>query len=141
MFTSDDLIFSYTNREAVEDGALVQVDQKLSSEASILFPVYITEAVWKRYVEVPPGLTGCQDLQGRLWDILFMFAWEARKCSNPTLQFRFTCQIPDSSEEEPNEKKTGVPFQFREVTLKAVIAARDIDDPSPAIFIMKPSED
>jgi hypothetical protein len=29
----------------------------------------------------------------------------------------------------------------REITLKAVIQGKDFDDPSPAIFIMKPNED
>jgi hypothetical protein len=30
---------------------------------------------------------------------------------------------------------------MRTITLKAVIQAQDFDDPSPAIFIMKPQED
>jgi hypothetical protein len=41
---------------------------------------------------------------------------------------------------EKNEKIDGDRL-IRTVTLKAFITAQDFDDPSPAIFIMKPDED
>jgi len=141
MFTEEDLIFSYTTKKAVEDGALVRIDPKVSTEAHIKFPVYFSEAVWKRYVEVPQELKGIQNIQGRLWDILLMFAHKARSTEGSDLQFRFVSQIPNSYSWEPNEDKAGLAFQFREVTLKSVITAQDVDDSSPAIFIMKPWED
>jgi len=141
MFTSDDLIFSYTTKEAVQDGSLVKVDPEISSGAAIKFPVYFSQAAWQKYVKVPEGITGCQDIQGRLWDILYMFAWKAKTCNESILNFNFNCQIPNAGNWEPNERKSNLPFNFREITLKAVITAQDIDDPSPAIFIMKPWED
>jgi hypothetical protein len=57
------------------------------------------------------------------------------------LKFQFTCQVPKASEWLGNEKKSSISFQHREVKLKAVISAQDIDDPTPAIFIMLPWED
>jgi hypothetical protein len=42
---------------------------------------------------------------------------------------------------ERHEKRISDMPEHREITLKAVIQGRDFDDPSPAIFIMKPNED
>jgi hypothetical protein len=141
MFSKDDIIFSYTTKQAVVDGVLIKTDSKLSSEAAILFPVYFTSAVWEKYVKVPEQFKDSQNLKGRLWDILFMFAFRAKNCSGSVLPFRFNCRIPQSKPWSKNEKKSGISFQHRDVVLKAVITAQDIDDPSPAIFIMLPWED
>jgi len=141
MFSKDDIIFSYTTKQAVADGVLVKADSEQSSRAAIKFPVYFTDTVWNRYVLIPEEFKGIQDLNGRLGDILFMFAFQAKKCSGSVLNFQFTCQVPKASEWLGNEKKSSISFQHRDVKLKAVITAQDIDDPSPAIFIMLPWED
>lgn len=137
----DDIVYSYTTKQAVEDGVLVKIESDSSRRTGILFPVYFTEAVWRRYVDVPPEFAGIQDLNARLGDILFMFAFQAKKCSGSVLYFQFTCQVPKACELLGNERKSCISFQHREVKLKAVITAQDIDDPSPSIFIMLPSED
>jgi hypothetical protein len=54
--------------------------------------------------------------------------------------FKFICRLPDKDDWEQNEKMEG-DRPMRTITLKAVIGPQDIDDPSPAIFIMKPWED
>jgi hypothetical protein len=141
MFLKDDIIFSYTTKQAVEDGVLVKANSKLSAGSAIKFPVYFTSTVWNKYVKVPEEFKGVQDFNGRLGDILFMFAFQAKKCSEPVLNFQFTCQVPKASEWLKNEVKSSISFQHRDVRLKAVISAQDIDDPSPAIFIMLPWED
>jgi hypothetical protein len=141
MFSKDDIIFSYTTKQAVADGVLVKADSEQSSQAAIKFPVYFTSAVWSKYVKVPEEFKDHQNLKGRLWDILFMFAFCAKSCSGSVLTFRFNCRIPQSEPWLKNEEKSGISFQHRDVLLKAVITAQDIDDPSPAIFIMLPWED
>jgi hypothetical protein len=65
----------YSTKQAVDDGFLILVDQKVSQEAGIRHPVYLTRSVWDKYVEVPKGMEGHQDQAGRLWDLLFMFAF------------------------------------------------------------------
>jgi len=137
----DDIIFSYTTKQAVEDGVLVKADSTQSSRVAIKFPVYFTDTVWHRYIKVPDEFKGIQDINGRLGDILFMFAWQAKKCSGSVLSFKFTCQVPNAMPFTSNEAKSSISFQHRDVNLKAVITAQDIDDPSPAIFIMLPWED
>ncbi len=132
----------YSTKQAVDDGFLIQVDQKISKEAGIRYPVYLTRAVWDKYVEVPKGMEGHQDQAGRLWDVLFMFAFFARKESSSRLLFKLLVQLPDAGDWEQNERVTDRSNRLlREVTLKALITARDFDDPSAAIFIMKPFED
>jgi hypothetical protein len=71
-------IFTYTTKEAVEDGFLVEIDLKILSEVGIKFPVFLTRSVYDKYVCVPKELEHEQDLDCRLWDLLYMFAF------NPT---------------------------------------------------------
>jgi hypothetical protein len=137
-----EIVSTYSTREAVADGFLVKVDSKASEEAGIKFPVYLTRAAWDKYVEVPKGMEQLQNLSGRLWDVMFMFAFHARNVSSNFLQFDFISFMPDEGNWEANEKLESPENRLnRLVTLKAVIQAQDFDDPSPAIFIMKPNED
>ena len=137
-----EIISTYSTKEAVVDGFLVKVDSGASKEAGIKFPVYITRSIWDKYVEVPKGMEQVQDLSCRLWDVMFMFAFQARKVSSNFLQFDFISFMPDEGNWEPNEKLESPENRLnRLVTLNAVIQAQDFDDPSPAIFIMKPNED
>lgn len=137
-----EIVSTYSTKEAVADGFLVKVEAKTSEEAGIKFPVYLTRAAWDKYVEVPKGMEQVQNLSGRLWDVLYMFAFHARNVSSNFLQFDFISFMPDKGNWEPNEKLESPENRLnRLVTLKAVIQAQDFDDPSPAIFIMKPNED
>ena len=141
MFSDDDIIFSYSTKQAVEDGVLVKLDPEIVSQTPVILPVYFTDTVWRRYVEIPEEFKDTQDLNARIGNILFMFAYQAMKCSDSVLKFKFTCRIPKSRGILMNETKSSISFQHRDVELKAVISAQDIDDPKPAIFIMLPSED
>jgi len=137
-----EIISTYSTKQAVADGFLVKVESDSSKEAGIKFPVYITRAAWDKYVEVPVGMERFQNLSGRLWYILYMFAFVARKTDSSTMDFVFYCAIPDLGNWEKHEAlEDKNNRQLRRVTLKSVIQAQDFDDPSPAIFIMKPNED
>lgn len=134
------VIHTYTTKEAVADGVLVKVDPAISSEAGIKYPVYLTRAVYQKYVCVPDELRNEQDHEGRLWDILFMFAFKARTTKENSMTFTVIVRLPNTGDWESNEKRCSDNNQ-REVRLHAVINAQDFDDPSPAIFLMKPGED
>jgi hypothetical protein len=138
-----EIIHTYSTKEAVADGFLVKVDSSASKEAGIKFPVYLTCAVWDKYVEVPKGMEEIQDISGRLWDILYMFTYYARKGgSGGLMTFKFSCSIPNTGNWEEHEcLEDRSNKDQRLVTLKATCQAQDFDDPSPAIFIMKPKED
>lgn len=124
-FDDAEIVYAYTRKQAVEDGEQVDVST-VAQEAGIRFPVYLTRAVWGRYVEVPPGVVA-QDEQGRLWDILIMFAWQAKRADTDLIAFRLYVR---NTNRRP-----------RLVTLKAVCGPKDIDDAQPAITIMLPDDD
>src|ERR1017187_6094321 len=64
------VIYSYTRAQAIADGVQVEVT-KTAQEAGIKFPMFLTRAVFDKYVAVPPDVTG-QDEAGRLWDVVWM---------------------------------------------------------------------
>ena len=134
------IIASYTRAEAIADGYQVPILPEIAKEAGIVFPVFFTRGVYKKYVVVPEGMAH-QDENGRLWDILFMFALHARKTDSPELKFKFCCQLSESGNWTKYEKICEGNRLLREVTLKAVIGPLDLDDPSPAITILFPDED
>ena len=135
------VIYSYTTKQAVDDGVLVKVDSGILTEIGIKFPVYLTDTVYRRYVEVPADAREHQDLDGRLFDLLYMFALKAKRTDSSRLSFTFVCLLRQDASTQANEKKTDLSRFHKEITLKAVITAQDINDARPAIFIMLPSED
>lgn len=119
-----DALFSYTRAQAIADGVLVDVSGT-AREAGIRFPVAMTAAVWNRFVELPAGLEGIQDRDGRLWDILWMFRTAAKREGGQLLRFQLLVQ---------NDAKGP-----KEVTLKAVCGPGD--EAEPVVTIMLPDED
>jgi hypothetical protein len=135
------VIYSYTTKQAVEDGVLVKIDSGILTEIGILFPVYLTDTVYRRYVEVPADAKDHQDLNARLFDLLYMFALAAKQADSAVLYYQFTCLLRQDATCQANESKSDLSRFHKEIKLKALITAQDIDDASPAIFIMLPSED
>jgi len=134
------IIASYTRAEAIADGFQVPILPEIAKEAGIIFPVFFTLGVYDKYVVVPDGMSH-QDENARLWDILFMFAMQARKSNSAELKFQFCCQLPDAGNWTRYEKVCEGNRLLREVTLKALIGPLDLNDPSPAITILFPDED
>jgi hypothetical protein len=122
-----EVISSYSRAQAIEDGVLVNVSAT-AEEAGIKFPVAMTSAVWGKYVEVPEGVK-CQDEQGRLWDILWMFRCAAAKFNGDTLLFKL--YVRNHNRERLTSRDL--------VTLKAICGPGD--DAEPVITIMLPDED
>ena len=135
------VIHSYSTKQAVEDGFLVKIDSPIVKELGIKFPVYLTDTVYRRYVEVPADAKGLQDLEGRLFDLLYMFAFRAKQTNSGYLKYKFVCMLRQDATAQTNERKSDLSRFHKEITLKAICTAQDIDDASPAIFIMLPSED
>ena len=70
------VIHSYTRSEALSDGVLVEVPPGLAAEAGFRCHVALTAAAWVECVEWREEDTQRkgipQDLNGRLWDVLWM---------------------------------------------------------------------
>lgn len=142
MFSNDDIIHSYTRKQAIEDGVLVDVSET-AKEAGIRFPTALTHAVWARYVEFEPETEG-QSIAGRLWDILWMLAVAARKAQGSEIIFQLYVAIPDAGNWEANEQvpEHGSSLSretHRLVSLKAICGPGD--DPAPVLTVMLPNED
>lgn len=118
------VIYSYTRREALADGVLIDATS-VAKEAGFIHPVALTAAAWGQCVDVPEECPW-QDEDGRLWDVLWMLlnAIKQRREQNP-LHFSLSVQN--------GPRETGT------VTLKAVCGPGD--DGEPVITVMMPEED
>lgn len=121
-----ELISTYTRAGAIADGTLKDVTAR-AKQAGIRISTAVTRAVWNQYVELTPTAKNKgEDIEGRLWDILWMFRCAAlRMPDQPELTFQV---YVTTDRVEPTR-----------VTLKAVI--RPGDDGEPVITIMLPGED
>jgi len=119
------VIYSYTRAQAIEDGVLVDVS-KMARQAGFKVPVAVTQGLWSELITPPAAVAHCQDEDGRLWDVLWMAALQARVnggASHLTFQVLFQ-QIPN--------------FPPKTVTLWAI--ADGGDDGELVVTIMRPED-
>ena len=70
MFTKDDIISTYTRRQAIEDGFLADLTTLFPEEATLYrFPVACTTSIWTMIETAVNKKQG--DLKGIVWDILY----------------------------------------------------------------------
>jgi hypothetical protein len=125
MFGNAEVISRYTRKQAIEDGALIDVSVT-AKEAGFRLPVAITATVYAEYVKVPNGVV-CQDEKGRLWDLLWMCALAVGKAKGSEVIYGLHVR---------NDNRDGTPPLVR---LKSVCGPDD--DASPCITIVLPYED
>ena len=128
------VIHSYSRQNALDDGVLIDVTET-AQEAGFKIPVAVTQAVWDRYIEWTLDDTKrqtYQDLQGRLWDVLWMaiagIAGDNKHKSVVLYQLYCVPRVPTSKAKLP-----------RRTTLKMHIGPGD--DHEQVITIMLPGED
>ncbi|WP_026821119.1 DUF6573 family protein [Arthrobacter castelli] len=78
LFDDAEIIHRYTREQAINDGVLRDVTET-ATEAGFQFPVALTAAAWADAVAWNPHNGAGQDEDGRLWDVVFMAAIEARR--------------------------------------------------------------
>lgn len=127
MFEDADYIHRYSRADAIRDGVLIDVSEA-AREAGFKYPVALTAAVWARCVAVPPGVA-CQDVAGRLWDVLWMLHLAIRGQSGDSAEVRFAVHVR-------NDNRERTPPLVR---LKALCGPGD--DGSPCVTVMLPDED
>ena len=121
------LIHSYTRREAIEDGVLIEVTDT-AKEFGFRLPIALTSTAWETCITVPPGVTG-QDERGRLCDVLWMLVVAIRTSGGDVDELRYELHVrSDNEADDP-------PL----VELKAVCGPND--DGTPCITVMLPDED
>lgn len=115
----------YTRKQAIEDGVLIDVSE-MAREAGIRFPVAVTSTIWHKYIVPDKTLEGYgQSIEGRLWDILWMFRNTASKIDGSQLFFEVYF-LTSAHKTEP-------------IRFKAICDGGD--DGAPVITIMMPDED
>ena len=144
MFLDQDILVAYSRKDALADGEQIQVNEFICQEAGLKLPVFFTKSVWNKYVKVPKGMEGTQDEEGRLWDILYMFAqrvMKGRKSGEKfelTIEFQVLVCLPNVGDYERNEKRES--DTKRLVTLKCELGAFDYNDYTPVFTFSKPQE-
>lgn len=66
------LVYSYTAKQAVEDGVLIEINPDLCKEAGYRWPVRITQGVSSLVIPTEGEQQQGQSLEGRMWDLLWM---------------------------------------------------------------------
>ncbi len=130
-----EVISRYTRAQAIEDGVLIDVTET-ARQVGIKYPVALTTAVYDEYVVVPKALKGIQDEAGRLFDILWMYAWAVRIGEISGNQGLFSVSFLMYGTKNINEQARA---RQETITLKAVCGPDDYG--LPCITIMKPYED
>jgi len=125
-----DPIAVYTRRQAIEDGVLVDLMQpetvSLVREAGFKIPVAMTAGAFAATVaEFGKPLPAGQDIQGRLWNVLWLLAC-AMRTAGSTDRVQFRVQVWNGSRRE-------------EVRLWASCGPGD--DAAPVVTIMLEGED
>lgn len=120
-----EIIFSYTRKQAIEDGVLVDVS-KLAAEAGFRFPVAMTSTAWACCVEVSEAAEQSgQSETGRLWDVLNVLRWAVKRSPGGN-EVRFQVSVFDGD-------------RCDTVELKSLCGPGD--DAEPVITVMLPDED
>ncbi len=82
LFSDADVISSYSRADAIADGVLVEAPEKICREAGWKIPLALTIAAWVdcvAWTEEETKRKRCpQDVEGRLWDVLYMGMRAAR---------------------------------------------------------------
>lgn len=121
----DDVVFSYSRRQAIADGVLLDVTA-MAHEAGFRYPVALTAAAWADCVAWPRCGGEGQDEPGRLWDVLNMARLAVKRATGATVQF--TVLVRPVRGRTPQAQR-----------LKMVVGPGD--DLEPVITIMLPRED
>lgn len=122
---SDNVIFSYTRQQAIDDGVFVDASE-MAKEAGIKHPVAITSNLFHAHICPTDEQKGNgQSIEGRQWDVLSMFV---------------NCCKGIIGKLDGNMAIFPVIFSGKTVELWAFIEAQSPDDPSPAINIMLPED-
>jgi hypothetical protein len=137
IFEGAEIISSYSRREAIADGVLVDVASLITDEsdfarqAGFVIPVALTSSVADLAIPNERERAHGQDLKGRLWDILNMARIYGMAQGGDTARFPCSFWVSGRS-----------PFRgagSRTVHLKAVVGPGD--DAEPVMTIMQRGED
>jgi hypothetical protein len=138
-----EVIATYSRAQSIADGVLVSLNDpsftfrpglNICAEAGIKYPIAMTIAAFAKTVsELDTPLPPCEDISGRLWDVLSMFK-RAAKRGGSEIRFHVTVinwVYVDGEQTNRTKRET--------VILKAICGPGDSGE--PVITILLPDED
>lgn len=113
--------------QAIAAGLQLDVTQT-ARKAGIVFPVFLTRAVFDTCVAVPTGVLG-QDEASRLWEVVRMTRLALLRSHGHIGRMTLALYVRNDN------------YTVRLIKLIAVCSALALDDPQPAITVMTVDED
>ena len=87
MFDSNDIIYSYSREQAIEDGVLIDITD-LAQECGFKWSVAVTSGLYEKYIKCSDEIKSLgQSETGRIWDILTILRYEVKKQEGQEIQF------------------------------------------------------
>ncbi len=127
MFDDEMTIFSYTRKDAIRDGVLIDISE-FSKEAGVKYSTAITTNLWNQYILPSEEMTNQgQSEDGRMWDLLTMFCITAKNSDRTDLIF-FDVLFQMTAGKEPK-------------LIKIKAQCHPGDNLEPVITFMLPGED
>lgn len=137
-FAGMPVIFSYTRKQAIEDGVLVDLTE-WAKETGFRIPVACTSALWQGYIVPPAGTRELgQSERGRAHDLLWLlFVAIKRRASHKKAERNGNTATNDRLLYEVAFLQA--PHRHETITLKSICGPGD--DGEPVVTIMKRDED
>ena len=131
LFENATVIHSYSRKDMINDGYLIEVPEEIARQAGFKVPIGILLEPWELCVawsDEDSKRQTHQDKTARLWDLLSVLRVAAKTQGGDTVHF--------SVARIPRDEKSKRPEL---AALKAVIGPGD--DPKPVITVMLPGQD
>lgn len=128
MFENAEIIYSYTRKQAIDDGYQVKLENehaRIAREAGYKFPVYVTSGVLGLIEGAVANKKYCNDFNGVLWDICYMSVNTGKMLNNSIKEF--TVIITGAGARKYHR-------------LFVECGPTDIDNPEPCLTFMLPEE-
>ena len=126
-----DYIHKYSRADAMEDGVLVAVEEKILKEAGFKHPMCLTDMACSLIMPTELEASLGQDFEGRLWDVLTC-AKLAAKGAGGSSEILFSVLI---AKERQGSK------QLKQVLQSLKMICGPGDQREPVLTIMLPNED
>ena len=127
MFSEEDVIYSYSRRQAIADGVLIDLTE-WAKETGFKIPVACTCTVWNEWITPPEGTEAFgHSERGRAHDVLWMCYVAIKSAKSGGDQLQFDVLFLDREQKQQT------------VTLKALCGPGD--EGEPVLTIMLPHED
>lgn len=129
----DEIISSYSRAQAIADGVLIDVTET-AKQAGFVWPVAVTEALWRDIEDSPKHGHRMDTAGARLWDVLWMayVAIKRARAGGTMLCYQLIMPVGEHVGADLEDPRN-------QYTVKLISGPGD--ELEPVITLMKPNED